>query len=148
MASALTEFCSICECQNLTVTADQWCPECDEFLCLPCTNHHKSAKISKDHKTVNIKTATELKPIILGIKTKCEIHNERLEFFCPRHDTAFCVQCTIEHKQCEQFSSLRSYLVSNESSIIVELIQSFSNLKLILKDLKSYKAVNLKDLKG
>lgn len=69
MASAFQEqCCSICEVQHLTNKADEWCPECDEYLCSNCKTHHKLAKSSRRHKPVGISDLEELPSFVSAIK--------------------------------------------------------------------------------
>ena len=54
MAMSSDVLCSICEALHTINNAANWCPECEEGLCLECLRHHTVSKYTKLHKAISI----------------------------------------------------------------------------------------------
>ncbi|XP_063431733.1 uncharacterized protein LOC134714423 [Mytilus trossulus] len=148
MASAFQEqCCSICELQHITNKADEWCPECDEYLCSNCKTHHKLAKSSKRHKTVEISDLKELPSFVLAIKLECDTHHENYEYYCLKHEIPICVICAKEHTSCGTFTILRKLEDMRTSSSMIKLEQNVKDIQQNLEMFLQNRRSNLSNLK-
>ncbi|XP_052100891.1 uncharacterized protein LOC127734900 [Mytilus californianus] len=149
MASAYQEqCCSICELQHITNRADEWCPECDEYLCSSCKTHHKLAKASRRHKAVEILDLKELPALVSVIKLECETHHENCEYFCPKHEIPICVICAREHTSCGTFTILRKLEGMKTSPSMIKLEQNVKDIQQNLEIFLQNRRSNLSNLKG
>ncbi|VDI03163.1 Hypothetical predicted protein [Mytilus galloprovincialis] len=149
MASTFHEQrCSICELQHITYRAEEWCPECDEYLCSSCKTHHKLAKASRRHKTVEILDLKELPSFVSAIKLECDTHHENYEYFCPKHEIPICVICAKEHTSCGTFTILRRLEGMKTSPSMVKLEQNVKNIQQHIEIFLQNRRSNLSNLKG
>ena len=135
MASGESKICSICELQHQTNDAEVWCPECEEYLCSSCKTHHTFAKLSRNHKTVQIVDVENLPAFVLEMKTEYEEHGEKLEYSCPKHDTPFCMKCTVQHQTCGELTVIRKLKQTKTSAFMVEIEDTLNGLS------QSFKAI-------
>ena len=101
-------YCMKCLEENILNTAEFYCVTCKSYLCTDCNKllHVTSLKLSmKHHHIQDVKTAI----VIVDMKGMdiCNIHNERFEFYCKKHDELCCKQCkTISHSTCSQLDEI------------------------------------------
>ncbi|CAG2218318.1 unnamed protein product [Mytilus edulis] len=149
MASAYQEqCCSICTLQHITNKADEWCPECDEYLCSSCKTHHKLAKSSRKHKTFEMSDLKELPTFVSAIKLECDTHHENYEYFCPKHEIPICVICAKEHTSCGTFTILRKLEDTKTSTTMIKLEQNVKDIQQNLEIFLQNRRSNLSNLKG
>ena len=68
-----------------------------------------SDKTKQKHKTVRFADFEYLPALVFDMKTECEEHSEKLEYFCQRHDSPLCVMCTVKHQTVANKQSLGSW---------------------------------------
>jgi hypothetical protein len=132
MATSRTILCGICDAQYITKHADQWCPECDEGLCSECENNfHKVSKATKDHGLISIENYHKLPSSISEVGNHCEYHDMKYTYFCQRHDTPCCPDCTLtNHKGCVGLLSIREIIETSKTSTLIDNIkQSLTDIK-------------------
>ncbi|VDI02627.1 Hypothetical predicted protein [Mytilus galloprovincialis] len=104
MASSKPIQCGPCQEGKVKTKADIWCNNCDEGLCSTCSGHHKRSKLSRHHKTIDIKMH---KPSIHAIKTVCDKHYQQLNLYCTGHLMPCCDECiSTSHSKCTGIKSL------------------------------------------
>ncbi|CAC5426480.1 unnamed protein product [Mytilus coruscus] len=81
MATGGQLVCDICNQQDMTTDAVEYCPECEENLCQKCTGHHKVAKLSRKHETVALENVAKLPKFVKAISSNCNDHYEKIEYF-------------------------------------------------------------------
>lgn len=123
MSSPREQRCNVCQLRRVYNTAVVWCSECEEALCSECKQYHGLMKMSRNHKTVYISDYQRLSPSVLAIKSRCENHDEKFEYFCDRHERPCCISCIQDgHKECRDLKPLgdliRSSKTGNECSTI------------------------------
>ena len=77
--------------------ASSFCMECQENMCEPCSNMHKSMKMSMTHHISAIEDSSNMEEIENKTRrTFCHKHpNEEIKFFCRDCDIPFCMTCSI-----------------------------------------------------
>ncbi|XP_063396739.1 uncharacterized protein LOC134681180 [Mytilus trossulus] len=138
MASSKPIPCGPCIEGKVNTTADIWCYNCDEGLCTTCSGHHKRYRLSRDHKTIDIKS---YKPSVQVIKTLCDKHGQQLTLYCPSHLMPCCDECIPNsHSKCMGINSLASVVektkiekskesVEKEINSILQLLGKIVNNK-------------------
>ena len=58
------------------------------FLCSDCLKHLTSSKLFKNHSTMSKEDYTELPTIVQTLNYHCQDHDEKLDSFCPVHNTS------------------------------------------------------------
>ncbi|VDI37612.1 Hypothetical predicted protein [Mytilus galloprovincialis] len=140
MATGGHLLCDICNQQDITTDAVEYCPECEENLCQKCTGHHKVAKLSRKHETVALENVAKLPKFVNAISSNCNDHYEKIEYFCNTHSTCCCVECLQDtHKKCHNLTPIQKVIKNVKSSpmfcdqenILSDLLQ---NIDEILED--------------
>lgn len=68
------------------------CTSCSRLLCEECLYQHKRQVDTKDHKTVESKSAIEMRK-----RFQCSEHQKELTFYCHDCKNPVCLHCTITH---------------------------------------------------
>ncbi|XP_071179330.1 E3 ubiquitin-protein ligase TRIM56-like isoform X2 [Mytilus edulis] len=119
------EFCTLHLEEDLSISAESWCIECQTFLCLQCEKDHKRNRASKRHPIISIVEYKQLPVLILESSNWCDSHNKKYDFFCHFHDTAGCVTCIKDqHKECRDLSPLEDVTKGIKSSATVEKVKN------------------------
>ncbi|XP_063396737.1 uncharacterized protein LOC134681179 [Mytilus trossulus] len=138
MASSKPIPCGPCIEGKVNTKADIWCYNCDEGLCSTCSGHHKRSKLSRDHKTIDIKSYN---PSVQTIRTECDKHGQQLTLYCPSHLMPCCDECiSNSHSKCMGIKSLASVVektkiekskesVEKEINSILQLLGKIVNNK-------------------
>ena len=94
-------LCDPCEGNNETETAQNYCIDCNEFLCKGCAKVHRKSRMSHHHKMLDGDEMPKKKLILSG-EDKCSRHDGKsLEYFCNNHGGFYCASCvTLEHRSC------------------------------------------------
>ncbi|CAC5381431.1 unnamed protein product [Mytilus coruscus] len=101
MAISADEFCTLCEQNHISRTADIWCYECQEYLCSDCRIPHSVSRLSKRHTSVYFDEYRKIPSYIRSIKHVSMEHDEQFDSFCPTHNVTCCRKCIlIDHKTC------------------------------------------------
>ena len=94
--------CSICDVRHISNPSAVWCPECDQGLCIDCTQHHSLSNSSRNHSTIPISEYQKLPSFVLEIREFCNEHNERFILYCKEHVCICCRMCMVEnHCECK-----------------------------------------------
>ncbi|XP_060558805.1 uncharacterized protein LOC132719078 [Ruditapes philippinarum] len=99
--------CTPCGEDNIREEAIKYCPECQEYLCINCTQHHGRLKATKGHVVVDMNAA---KQCLVVAKAKCHYHPDRdIKMYCKTHDMVYCVMCIdTEHGLCEGVNKIEA----------------------------------------
>ena len=91
MASIPCEQCTKRGNRNICVRR---CANCEESLCMDCTENHQAMKISRSHQLINISQ----KPTETRISSQCCLKHDELPFdyFYIDHDDTCCKECLVE----------------------------------------------------
>lgn len=117
MNSPREQRCNVCQLRRVYNTAVVWCSECEEALCSECKQYHSLMKMSRNHKTVYITDYQRLSPSVLAIKSRCDNHDEKFEYFCDRHGRPCCVTCIQDsHKECRDLKPLNDLIKSSKTT--------------------------------
>lgn len=110
--------CSICEQKKKSrITAETFCPECEEALCKTCAEHHKLSKISKSHHTIPVQHYSEIPTFVLKTEQCCLDHKLEYEMYCQDHKHPCCVRCVAEnHVDCHSLKPLNDVVHNAKSS--------------------------------
>ncbi|XP_060585809.1 uncharacterized protein LOC132741614 [Ruditapes philippinarum] len=132
-------LCQPCLNNILQRTADKFCPTCNEFQCLDCSNVHYTHAFLKSHKLVN---ANEVKTKQGSFDMKgldqCDQHQEVLKFFCEDENQLCCSTCAIlNHRKCHRIVEILK--VARRST------KTKSTLKVTVEEVrqKAYKIVDI-----
>ncbi|XP_076108490.1 uncharacterized protein LOC143076548 isoform X2 [Mytilus galloprovincialis] len=143
MASSIPIPCGPCVEGNVNTKADIWCYNCDEGLCSSCSGHHKRYRLSRFHKTIDIKSYN---PSVRTIKTECDKHGQQLNLYCPSHLMPCCDECiSISHSKCTGIKSLASIVEKTKIEKSKESVEKEINsiLQLLVKIVNN-KSQNIK----
>jgi hypothetical protein len=84
--------CTPCFEGDIREQAVKYCPECQEFLCTGCTQHHGRLRMSRSHKLLDKNEAKQGSHF--AVKAKCLYHPDRdIEMYCEEHDMVYCLKC-------------------------------------------------------
>lgn len=99
MTSNLIIPCNPCLHDGITSDARAWCTNCEDGLCNECETSHKSITAFRDHNMVVIEEFCQTQDLTVNLN--CEIHGERFELYCKKHDIAVCKLCIqSDHQSC------------------------------------------------
>ena len=103
-----TVDCDVCLAgKQCKVDASSFCMECEENMCDPCSNIHKSMKMTMSHQISTIGDPSNMEAIKNKIRrTYCDKHTtEEIKFFCLDCATPLCTTCSIadhnKHECCD-----------------------------------------------
>lgn len=123
MASS-SPVCGICDSRHICKTSKVWCSECDEGLCIDCTEHHSRSKGTRNHNTMHIAEYQKLPSYVLDVKEFCQEHKDRFQFYCELHGCPFCRICMLEdHRQCKDVSILEHVIKNVKTSVTFNEIE-------------------------
>ncbi|CAC5367924.1 unnamed protein product [Mytilus coruscus] len=147
MASNIS-ICGICDLRHLSNLSTHWCQDCDEALCSECKEHHTLLKATRGHTTIPIDDYQKLPAFITDIKQYCDIHNEKYQNYCQRHECPICYKCIQDHAKCtESILPLETVVThSKTSQIFQDLNQSVSDLQSNITQMRSAREDNLAKL--
>ena len=108
--------CDVCLTgKQCKVEASSFCMECQENMCYPCSNIHKSMKMSMYHHVSTIEDVSMVDAFENRIRrASCEKHpTEGIKFFCRDCKIPFCTTCFIakhnKHECCEIGEIVREF---------------------------------------
>ncbi|CAG2185334.1 unnamed protein product [Mytilus edulis] len=128
MASNIS-LCGICDLRHLSNPSTHWCQDCDEVLCSECKEHHTLLKATRGHPTIPINDYQhyqQLPAFVTDIKQYCDIHNEKYQNYCQRHDCPICCKCIQDQAKC------------TENIVIIETVVKHAKTSQIFQDLNQY----------
>ncbi|CAC5417660.1 unnamed protein product [Mytilus coruscus] len=119
------ELCTLHLEEDVSISADSWCIECQTFLCLQCEKDHKRNRASKRHTIISSVEYKQLPALILEFSNWCDEHEKKYDFFCHFHDTAGFVTCIKDqHKECRDLSPLDDVIKGIKSSATVNKVKT------------------------
>ncbi|CAC5413866.1 unnamed protein product [Mytilus coruscus] len=129
--ASVNHICHLCEEENVSNVATIWCAECETFLCKGCERHHSRIKASKRHQTITLDEYKKLPSFIVDIKSRCEKHDEKYDFYCKFHGDPCCVKCIKDkHKDCRDLDPLVEILRDIKTSAKVSNLDKEFNILL------------------
>ncbi|CAG2185338.1 unnamed protein product [Mytilus edulis] len=144
MASNIS-ICGICDLRHLSNPSTHWCQDCDEALCLDCREHHTLLKATRGHTTISINDYQKLPAFITDINQYCEIHNEKYQNYCQKHDCPICCKCIQDHAKCtENIVHIETVIKhAKTSQIFQDLNQCVSDLQSNITQMRTSREHNL-----
>ncbi|XP_071135682.1 tripartite motif-containing protein 2-like [Mytilus edulis] len=144
MASNIS-ICGICDLRHLSSPSTHWCQDCDEALCSECKEHHTLLKATRGHTTIPIDDYKQLPTFITNIKQYCDIHNEKYQNYCQKHECPICYKCIQDHVKCaETILPLETVIEhSKTSQIFQDLNQCVSDLQSNITQMRTAREDNL-----
>ncbi|XP_063397749.1 uncharacterized protein LOC134682076 [Mytilus trossulus] len=160
MTSSISQLCTLCQDDDMSIAALTWCTDCETFLCSDCDRYHGRIKSTKHHKMLSIEDYCQLPEFILQTGNRCREHDKKYKLYCSFHACACCFQCFTEsHPNCKEIKQLSDVLKNVKSSASVSRLESdlsdlkenFENITRSLKEritvMQSQKASALKEIK-
>ncbi|CAG2185335.1 unnamed protein product [Mytilus edulis] len=140
-----TSICGICDLRHLSNPSTHWCQDCDEALCSECKEHHTLLKATRGHTTIPINDYKKLPAFITDIKQYCDIHNEKYQNYCQKHECPICCKCIQDHAKCaESILPLETVIEhSKTSQIFQDLNQCVSDLQSNITQMRTAREDNL-----
>ena len=109
--------CGICDVRHISKPSEVWCPECDQGLCIDCTQHHSLSNASRNHSTIPISEYQKLPSFVLEIREFCNEHNERFLLYCKEDGFPCCRICIVEnHSECKGLAILENIVKNVKTS--------------------------------
>lgn len=140
------KLCSLCD--PSPIKAMVWCSECDIVLCSDCLKHNKSSKLSRNHLTMSLEDYKELPTVVQTLNYHCEDHDEKLDLFCPVHNSPCCIRCSLtSHKECSGVAPIKDFTPNVKSSpAMLDLEQTLDELGSFVRRLTVDKEKNILDI--
>ena len=138
-------FCTFCN--PSTIKAIVWCPDCDDFLCSDCLQHHKSSKLSRSHSTMSLEDYKELPTVVQTMNYHCSDHDGKLDLFCLVHNRPCCIRCVLtSHKECSGVGPIIDFIPNVKSSpAILDLEQTLKELGSFVRRHRDDKQKSMQD---
>ncbi|CAC5389010.1 unnamed protein product [Mytilus coruscus] len=160
MTSSVSQLCTLCQDDDMSIAALTWCTDCETFLCSDCNRYHGRIKSTKHHKILSIEDYCQLPEFILQTGNRCLEHDQKYKLYCSFHACACCFQCFTEsHPNCKEIKQLSDVLKNVKSSASVSRLESdlsdlkenFENITRSLQErikvMQNQKASALKEIK-
>lgn len=115
-------FCDPCETDGKRLSAEGYCVNCDEYLCVDCYKAHLRPSVTRHHMLKD----KQCMPRKLRSSTEmCQMHKEHaIEYYCETHKTLCCMACkTTSHENCVDMNKIADILDT------VDLHQELGNFK-------------------
>ncbi|XP_071135680.1 E3 ubiquitin-protein ligase TRIM71-like [Mytilus edulis] len=140
-----TSNCGVCNLRHLSNPSTHWCQDCDEALCSECKEHHTLLKATRGHTTIPINDYKKLPAFITDIKQFCDIHNEKYQNYCQKHECPICCKCIQDHAKCtENIVHIETVIKQAKTSqIFQDLNQCVSDLLSNTKQMRTAREDNL-----
>ena len=94
----IAQHCDLCAEGDENISAETYCPVCDEYLCTPCATSHQRSRSSRNHKLVD-KGSMPRKRSEKGqenVSEYCKDHpRELVKYYCPTHGDLLCGDCIV-----------------------------------------------------
>ena len=147
MASS-SPICGICVSSHVYKPAKVWCSECDQVLCVDCTQHHMFSNGTKNHITMPMSDYQKLPSFVLNISQSCQKHDAKFQFYCRKDECPCCEICIVEnHKDCKNVAILKALAKTIKTSVqFKEAEQLCVELMEILDKIRQNRKKNLVDV--
>ncbi len=143
-------ICDPCQILYITKTSVSWCMECEEELCLECTEHHAALKATRNHHVVDLKHNKHIVSLVKKSSLVCEQHQYwDVEYFCVDHDEICCRDCLAEiHKSCVNTMSLDSASKgAKQSQLFSDCQEQLISISQTYKSILKYREENVNGIK-
>ncbi|XP_071144253.1 uncharacterized protein [Mytilus edulis] len=126
------KLCDACSFRNISQNAVSFCTVCEEAYCENCEVHHKTYKITRNHRIVPIKDInTDNNALNLFGAITCDEHpDERIKIYCKDHTKPCCTICaTVHHRKCTEVVTIDKAVSGvKESTKARDLMNKLKNL--------------------
>ncbi|KAL3864936.1 hypothetical protein ACJMK2_006579 [Sinanodonta woodiana] len=127
--------CDACQSRDVIKSADGYCVDCEEAMCVDCKVVHQHLKATKTHSVVCIEELTRSPQNALKYATSfnCPDHDgEDIKFYCRNHRLACCVVCCgTSHRNCESVLDLKTeastLLKQEDPRVFIENLKTLEN---------------------
>lgn len=112
-------ICTPCDNKMVNTTADLYCKNCAEFLCVECSKIHDTFSFAKGHEKVKatVWQQPKAKFDLKGLNT-CHDHTKKFEFYCADDDILCCSSCAVAmHRTCKNINELAHVFVKTKPNI-------------------------------
>ncbi|KAL3864942.1 hypothetical protein ACJMK2_006585 [Sinanodonta woodiana] len=124
--------CDACQSRDVMKSAESYCVDCEEAMCIDCKVVHQHQKATKTHSIVCMEELARSPKIALKYATafNCPEHDgEDIKFYCRNHRLACCVVCCgTSHKNCESVLDLKTeastLLKEEDPGVIIESLKT------------------------
>lgn len=141
--------CAVCLRDHKQVKAENWCRECQEFICAFCTGQHRIFVSLQNHRILEITALhdKEKGPQVPNLDEPCCAHaGEYLKVFCFDHDEFCCSICVAtHHRHCERVEALEEIIKLLPESNIGWNIDMLSNIAKVTEELIEQKELKIKE---
>ena len=95
-------ICRPCRSDKNYSAVDHFCDECQEYLCIACSQRHGQLQLTKDHQISRARVGRlSLRQRHLSSECVCGEH-QPVAFICDQHNEAECVICKHrKHRKCQ-----------------------------------------------
>ena len=142
-----THPCEPCDYRGVNREAITFCRNCKEYMCHLCTESHKSQKMSRNHKLLDIKDMSDMQTSTVSDSfiMSCDCgQTSPITHYCVEHTQAFCTNCKIlKHRKCQSIT-IGEKIKSFSENQLKEIIQRVVTLK---KEMDSFIRNRTTDLK-
>ena len=142
-----TYTCEPCNYRGVNREAITFCRNCKEYMCHLCTESHKSQKMSRNHKLLDVKDMSGMQTSTVSdsfiMSCDCD-QTSLITHYCIEHDQACCSYCKIlKHRKCQSIT-IGEKIKSFSENQLKEIIQRVVRLK---KEMDSFIRNRTTDLK-
>ncbi|XP_045191268.2 uncharacterized protein LOC123548098 [Mercenaria mercenaria] len=136
--------CCICANKNIIREAENYCVECQDYYCTPCTDLHKlfpsAMGVHQFIDKTNFST-TDVQRVLPSFPVeRCTVHKSKLlDMYCADHDEIVCATCVaLKHRTCQNIHSVPDeidslYEKSTADEIKGQLLAEKANMEDIKK---------------
>lgn len=141
--------CAVCLRDNKQIKAENWCRECQEFICAFCTGQHRIFVSLQNHRILEITALhdKEKRLQVPNLDEPCCAHaGEYLKVFCFDHDEFCCSICVAtHHRHCERVEALEEIIKLLTETNIGWNIDMLSNIAKVTEELIEQKELKIKE---
>ena len=142
-----TYTCEPCDYRGVNREAITFCRICKEYMCHLCAESHKSQKMSRNHKLLDVKdmSGMQISTVSDSFIMSCDCgQTSPITHYCIEHTQAFCTDCKIlKHRKCQSIT-IGEKIKSFSENQLKEIIQRVVTLK---KEMDSFIRNRTTDLK-
>ena len=142
-----THPCEPCDYRGVNREAITFCRNCKEYMCHLCTESHKSQKISRNHKLLDVKDMSGMQTSTVSDSfiMSCDCgQTSPITHYCIEHTHTFCTNCKILKHRKYQSITIGEKIKSFSENQLKEIIQRVVRLK---KEMDSFIRNRTTDLK-
>ncbi|XP_053374132.1 E3 ubiquitin-protein ligase TRIM71-like [Mercenaria mercenaria] len=120
--------CETCKLKDTKNIAKAFCVQCQDFMCLQCSDHHFLSKLTKHHRILR-ENEMPLRKASTSIAELCSVHDgAACYFYCQTHSTLICYTCKdTSHTNCDNVSSV------TELSHCIEKTEKYQEIRVELR---------------